>query len=212
MPLSSHPATNKLCGSGIAFSDRRSRPVGCNERLDCRRRCPCDGFDNIVCSSEQSFLKVQCDGAEMLDGLLRQTELLQLAREMTARARHHHRLAWLTAFSREKPSPRTFLGPNLSNKRSARTSTRFGRSPPGGVTQYTAPEGRDQSASTLSSRPASSASREMNSGRMPRPTPAIRAGIMASPLLTRSGPDGRTDADFPFLWVKRQVSAAAPWP
>src|SRR6266436_8204927 len=103
-------------------------------------------------------------------------------------------------------------GASLSNRRSARTSTRFGRSPPGGVTQYTEPEGSDQSTSNLSRRPTSSASRKMNSGRMPRPTPAIKAGIMASPLLTRSGPDGRTLADFPFLCVKRQVSAAVPWP
>jgi hypothetical protein len=56
--------------------------MGCNERLDRHRRCPGDGFDNIVRSSEPSFLKVQCDGAEMLDGLLRQTELLQLAPEV----------------------------------------------------------------------------------------------------------------------------------
>jgi hypothetical protein len=41
----------------------------------------------------------------------------------------------------------------------------------------------------------------MNSGNTPRPVPAIRAGIMASPLFTRSGPDGRTVADFPFLCV-----------
>src|SRR5215467_14570900 len=133
-------------------------------------------------------------------------EEMQMMIENHHALRYHHRLAWLVAFSREKPSPRTFLGPSLSNKRSARTSTRLGRSPPGGVTQYTAPEGRDQSASSLSSRPASSASREMNSGRTPRPTPAISAGIMASPLLTRSGPDGRTDADFPFLCVKPQIS------
>ena len=64
----------------------------------------------------------------------------------------------------------------------------------------------DQSGSNLSSRPAESASRKMNSGRAPRPAPAIRADIIASPLFTRSGPDGRTVADLPSL-VKRQVSA-----
>ena len=32
------------------------------------------------------------------------------------------------------------------------------------------------------------------------------AGIMASRLFTRSGPNGRTVAVFPFLCVKRQVS------
>jgi hypothetical protein len=51
---------------------------------------------------------------------------------------------------------------------------------------------------------------KMNSGRTARPAPAISAGIIASPLLMRSGPDGHTDADFPFLCVKRQVSDAAP--
>jgi hypothetical protein len=39
-----------------------------------------------------------------------------------------------------------------------------------------------------------------------RLVPAISAGSIASPLFTRSGPDGRTVADLPFL-VKRQVSA-----
>ena len=38
-----------------------------------------------------------------------------------------------------------------------------------------------------------------------RLVPAISAGSIASPLFTRSGPDGRTVADLPFL-VKRQVS------
>jgi len=37
----------------------------------------------------------------------------------------------------------------------------------------------------------------MNSGRIPTPVPAIRAGIIASPLFTRRGPDGRTVADWP---------------
>jgi hypothetical protein len=91
-------------------------------------------------------------------------------------------------------------------RNSPRTSTRFGRCPPGGVTQYTEPDGTDQSGSRLSRRPSASASRTMNSGKMPRPVPAMRAGIMASPLFTRSGPDGRTVAVFPFLCVKRQVS------
>src|SRR5258708_10759536 len=49
--------------------------------------------------------------------------------------------------------------------------------------------------------------RAMNSGRMPTPVPAIRAGIIASPLFTPSGPDGRTLADLPSL-IKRQVSGA----
>src|SRR5207302_1077061 len=68
-----------------------------------------------------------------------------------------------------------------------------------------APGARDQSGTGCSSRPAASASRKMNSGRTPTPVPSIRAGNIASPLFTRSGPDGRTVAAFPFL-VKRQVS------
>jgi len=41
----------------------------------------------------------------------------------------------------------------------------------------------------LSSWPAASGVRaKMNSGRMPRPVPAVRAGIIASPLFTRKGP------------------------
>lgn len=40
------------------------------------------------------------------------------------------------------------------------------------------------------------------------PTPAIRLGNIASPLLTRSGPAGRTVAVSPFLPRKRQTSCA----
>jgi hypothetical protein len=101
--------------------------------------------------------------------------------------------------------PRLLCAVSFSTRKSARISTRFGRGPPGGVTQYTAPDGIDQSGSNLSSRPAASASRKMNSGRIPTPVPAISAGIMASPLFTRSGPDGRTLVDLPPL-VKRQIS------
>ena len=56
-------ATESRNEQGVRVADRLSLtaelgPVDCNERLDRHRRCPGDGFDNIVRSSEQSFLKV----------------------------------------------------------------------------------------------------------------------------------------------------------
>jgi hypothetical protein len=49
-----------------------------------------------------------------------------------------------------------------------------------------------------------------NSGSTPRPAPATSAGIMASPLFTRSGPERRTLADLRPL-TKRQTSLLTVW-
>jgi len=65
------------------------------------------------------------------------------------------------------------------------TAPRTGHSPP-------PPEGRDQSGSNLSSWWAASASRKMNSGRIPRPVPAIRAGGRDVCLEQATGHNHRT--------------------
>lgn len=52
--------------------------MGLDEGLDRHRHRPGDSFDDIIRSCEQSLLKVECDGAKMLDCLLGQAELLQL--------------------------------------------------------------------------------------------------------------------------------------
>ena len=99
--------------------------------------------------------------------------------------------------------------PRRTAKKSANTSIRLGLGPPGGVTQCTAPVGRDQLGSTISSSFALSASLTINSGSRPIPVPAMSDGNSASPLFTRSGPTGRTLAVSPDLLRKRQVSCVS---
>ena len=94
---------------------------------------------------------------------------------------------------------------SLSWKKSPSTSTRLGRRPPGGVSQCTDPPLVLHSGNTISRRPSFRASLTINSGRIPRPTPAVSAGSKASPLLTRKGPCGRTVAVSPLALLKCQL-------
>src|ERR1700680_1701645 len=82
-------------------------------------------------------------------------------------------------------------------RKSASTSTRAGRGPPGGVTRCTEPSVCFQPFRITSTSPDAIASPTIKSGRSAMPSPAISAGNNASPLLTRSGPAGRTLASPP---------------
>lgn len=86
-----------------------------------------------------------------------------------------------------------------ADRRRARNSitaaTRAGRSPPGGVTKFSAIGGVDHSVITASSRPAARSSHTRNSDCTAKPTPASRAGRSASPLLARSGRRDVTNCD-----------------
>src|SRR5450432_1088029 len=86
-------------------------------------------------------------------------------------------------------------------RKSASTSTRAGRGPPGGVTRCTAPSACFQPFRITSTSPDATASPTIKSGRSAMPSPASNAGISASPLLTRSGPAGRTLTSSPAALV-----------
>src|SRR6266853_85318 len=122
----------------------------------------------------------------------------------------YHELLWW-ARRKERLCPRyevlRFPFAKCLVRKSPSTSTRAGRGPPGGVTRCTAPSACFQPFRITSTSPDATASPTIKSGRSAMPSPASNAGISASPLLTRSGPAGRTLACSPAALVNCQVPA-----